>query len=359
MSRATQSSLVLVGALLALTAAFLPGAAAADPEPNIGIHLERGRYKVGVSNLGETVMVSVQTGAVRSGRRVAATSYVVHGTATESRIEADFGPLGEISMRFHPSRNRSWEKPHRNCRGLGEFLVRRGTWQGRLRFRGEDNYLALDLHRVRGTVETIAPKCRRQGDKHRSGRQRSGKHRSGKHRAGKHRSEKRRGGKQRSRQHRRSSGPALSDRELVAPSQEPELGPEVPVLMANWRQGVAATEFIGGASKEGSVFYAATLESRGRVAIFRTARAEANSKLVKADNALTRAKVTPPWPFHRSASYRATPDGSRTWSGYLSVTFPGAPRYPLTGEPFKSSLEFFPELLVGLIGLFSDQRASA
>jgi hypothetical protein len=337
--RATGSSLALAGTLLALAAVLLPSAAAAAPAPNIGIHLERGRYDVSVGNLGETVMLSVQTGAVESERRIAATSYVVHGTATENRLEADFGELGEISMRFHPSRNRTWVKPHRNCRGLGEFLVRRGTWQGRLRFRGEDDYLALDLHRVRGTVETIAPKCQRQGGKHRSR-----KHRSGGHRAGKRDSGKR----------HRTGLPSLSEQELVTPSQEPELGPEVPVLLAHWRRGVAGAEFIGGSSKEGSVFYATTQETRGRVAVFRSARAEAKQKAVTADDALTRAKLNPPWPFHRSATYRAAPDGSKTWSGFLFVSFPGSPHYPLTGEPFKSSLEFFPELLVGLIGLFSE-----
>ena len=339
MRRARASSLAVAGAL-ALVAALQPGTAAASPAANVNIHLERGRYHVSVGNLGQTVLLSVQTGAVKSERRVAATNYVVHGTATESRLEADFGGLGEISMRFHPSSHRSWEKPHRNCRGLGEFLVRRGTWQGRLRFRGEDNYLSLDLHRVRGTVETIAPKCRHQAHKRHSRKQRTHRHRGGDHGADKH---------------RRNRHTGLSDGELVAPSQEPELGPEVPVLQAHWRKGVAGAEFIGGSSKEGSVFYAASQESRGRVGVFRSARAEAKPRAVKADDALTRAKLTPPWPFHRSASYSAAPDGSKTWSGFLYVAFPGAPHYPLTGEPFRSSLEFFPELLVGLIGLFSEK----
>lgn len=341
MRRRTASSLAMAGTLLALGAALLPvpGAAAAGFSPSIGIHLERGRYHVSVGNLGETVMLSVETGAIRSQRRIATTSYLAHGTATANRLEADFGALGEISMRFHPSRHRTWVKPHRNCRGLGLFLVRHGTWQGRLRFRGEGGYLSLDLHRVRGTVETIAPKCRRQTHKQRARKRHTGGHR----RAGKHHAGERR--------HHRTRLQGVSDQELVAPSQEPELGPEVPVLQAHWRQGVAAAEFIGGASKEGSVFYAAAEESRGRVAIFRSARAEAKRKAVKADDALTRAELTPPWPFHNSASYSAAPDGSRTWSGFLTVAFPGAPRYPLTGEPFRSTLEFFPELLIGLIGL--------
>lgn len=330
-------------AALALAAALLPGAAgAATFPPSVGFQLDQGRYDVRVSNMGETIVLSVETGAVKSQRRVAATNYLVHGTATESRLEADFGKLGEIAMRFHPSRNRTWVRPHRNCRGLGAFLVRRGTWQGRLRFRGEDDYLSLDRHRVRGRVETVAPQCLRQGRK--NGRKEGRKHRTHK-----------RPDKRRHRARVRRQG--ISDRRSVAPTQQPPLGREVPVLQAGWRKGVFATEFVGGAGREGSTFYAATEEARGRVAVFRTARAEAGSKAVRADNALTRAVVTPPWPFHRSARYRAGPDGSRTWSGFLNVSFPGAPRYPLTGEPFRSSLELLPELLVGLIGILSaDQK---
>ena len=339
--RARASGVALAGALLALAAALAPGTAvAADFPPTVGIHFERGRYHVTLGNLDQTVMLSVETGAVKSQRRVAATSYLVHGTATENRLEADFGPLGEVDLRFHPSRDRSWVKPHRNCRGLGAFLVRHGTWQGRLRFRGEGGYLSLDLHRVRGSVETIAPQCLKQDRKPHGGHG-SGKHRHRKHRAGEH-----------GRGHR-DRHVAISEGKLVTPTQEPELGPEVPVLLAGWREGVAGAEFIGGASREGSVFFAAAEESRGRVAIFRSARAEAKRRAVSANNALTRAKLTPPWPFHRSARFRAAPDGSRTWSGFLSVAFPGAPHYPLTGEPFRSKLELFPELLVGLIGIFS------
>jgi len=255
-------------------------------------------------------VLTVESGALESLTHVAATSYVAHGTATESRLQASFGQLGELSMRFHPSQNRPWVKPGRNCRGLGQFLVRHGVWEGTLRFRGEDDYLSLDVHRVRGTVETIAPQCRQASQE---------------------------GG----------------SRQLIRPSQEPALGREVPVLQTRWRHGVRAAEFLGGSGREGSNFFAATQEARGRVAIFRAARAEGKTKAVTADNALTEARLSPPSPFHGSARYRAAADGSKTWAGSLFVSFLGAPHYALTGELFEPSLELFPELLVGLIGLLS------
>jgi hypothetical protein len=313
--RAARSGLAALALALATCGALAPAAAtAASPSATVGFHLQRGHYRVDVGNFGETVFISVETGDVKSGRHVAATNYVAHGTATESRLEASFGPLGELSMRFRPAANRTWEKPDRNCRGLGKFMVRKGTWVGTLRFRGEGGYLDLDVHRVKGSVETIAPKCR-------------------------------------------AAGRAVH---LIRPSQESSLGREVPVLQARWRHGVRAAEFIGGSGREGSNFYAATEESHGRIAIFRTAHAEGKGSAVRADDALTRADLSPPAPFHGSGHYRAAADGSTRWDGGLYVSFPGAAHYTLTGEPFEPSLELFPELLVGLIGVLSaDQKQPA
>lgn len=315
----------LAVAALAIASALLPSAAgAAASGPTVGFHLKRGRYHVSVGNLGESIFLAVETGALGSGKHAAGTTYVAHGTATESRLRASFGEFGRVSMRFHPASNRSWEKPDRNCRGLGQFMVRRGVWEGTLRFRGEGGYLSLDLHRVKGTVETTAPQCRSA-----SGGSPIGP----------------------------DSTAARRSRKLIRPSQESSLGREVPVLQARWRDGVRAAEFVGGAGREGSNFLASTEEARGRVAIFRSARAEGKPKAVRADNALTRADLKPPPPFHGTGRYRAAADGSRTWSGDLFASFPGAPHYKLTGDPFDPSLELFPELLVGLIGVLSaDQK---
>jgi hypothetical protein len=309
-----------LGAALALSVgcALLPGAASAaeSSEFRAGFRLHRGRYEISVQNLGPSIEMTVETGTLRSQKRVAATAYVARGTATESRLEASFGQLGEISMRFHASPQRAWVKPDRKCRGAGRFLVRSGTWQGRLRFRGEEDYLSLDLHRASGEVETIAPSCR----------------------------------------HARAAGDRdRPRRDLIRPSQEPELGPEVPVILASWRHGVANASFGGGASKEGSVFIAQTEEYRGPIAIFHAARAEGPAKAMSSNAALTSAQVSPPPPFHGSASFHAAFDGTKTWSGRFSVSFPGASHYALTGEPFEPKLELLPELLLGALGLFSSR----
>jgi hypothetical protein len=289
---------------------LLPGAvsAAEPPEFSAGFQLEHGRYQVRVQNIGPSILLTVEEGTVRTLKRIAATSYVTRGTATESRLRASFGDLGQISMRFHPSPKRTWVKPDRNCAGAGRYLVRYGNWEGKFRFRGEDDYLSLDVHRVFGKVETVAPACRRGGGQ---------------------------------------------SRRLIRPSQEPALGREVPVLEESWRQGVAAASFVGGSAKDGSAFAATSQEARGSLAIFRAARAEAPPPAFSADSALTRAQLSPPRPFHGTATFTAAPDGTTTWAGQLFVSFPGAPHLALAGDPFKPKLELFPELLIGAIGLFS------
>jgi hypothetical protein len=317
-------------AALALAGALLPtrAGAAPAPGPTVGFHFKRDRYHVNVGNFGQTVFLTVETGALGSGKQVAESTYVAHGTVTESRLQASFGALGELSMRFRPAPGRSWEKPDRNCRGLGQFMVRRGVWEGLLHFRGEGGYLSLDVHRVKGTVETIAPKCRGEASAESPNRDAT------------------------------AAEPRSQD--LVRPSQESFLGKEVPVLQSRWREGVRAAELVGGAGREGSNFFVATEEARGSIAIFRGARAEGDPDAVSADNALTRADLKPPSPFHGSGHYRAAADGGKTWSGDLSVSFPGAPDYKLTGDPFEPTLELFPELLVGLIGVFaSDEKQPA
>jgi hypothetical protein len=332
--RAAARAALTVTVLALAAALFASAAGAAVFPPSVSLHLNQGRYKVSVGNFGETVVLAVETGALKSQRHVAATSYVVHGTATESRIEATFGKLGEIAMRFHPSPNRSWEKPNRNCRGFDAFVVRRGTWQGQLRFRGEGDYLVLDRQRVRGSVETIAPKCRPLWERELTEGSGADRAASGP-------------------VTRLGAAPESGSLPLIRPSQEPGLGPEVPVLEDSWREGVDAAEFLGGGGREGGTLYAATEEAEGRLAIFRAARAEAGPKAVTADRALTSAKLTGVAPFHGSARYRAAPDGTRTWEGNLTVSFPGISRYRLTDEPFHPSLQLFPELLVGLVGIFA------
>ena len=74
------------------------------------------------------------------------------------------------------------------------------------------------------------------------------------------------------------------------------------------------------------------------MAVIRYGAAAAPSKLFDINDALTSATIAPPAPFHGKGVYSAAPDGMTSWTGPLSVSFPGAPRTPLTGPEFSAEL---------------------
>ena len=63
---------------------------------------------------------------------------------------------------------------------------------------------------------------------------------------------------------------------------------------------------------------------------------ERSKDAIAINDALTSASIEPPPPFHGKGTYRAAPDGTTSWTGPLSVSLPGAPRLPLTGERVQS-----------------------
>ncbi|MEZ5078063.1 MAG: hypothetical protein R2725_11550 [Solirubrobacterales bacterium] len=218
--------------------------------------------------------------------------YIAPGLVTAGHLEASFGSFGRVSMRFRASRNRTWIKPRRKCRGKHLFVNRRGTYAGTVAFRGEGGYVSVRSHRAKGTVTAIAAKCLR---------------------------------KVREFERERLSGPASSSRS----------GP-VPAFLTVRRQEVDSVTYLGAeARRRGASFFAESTESRDKVAIIRYVYADGGPGRLRIADALTSAKVSAPAPFHGSATYRAAADGTKTWEGSLSADFPGAPRTPLTGEGFN------------------------
>lgn len=111
-------------------------------------------------------------------------------------------------------------------------------------------------------------------------------------------------------------------------------------LLASWRHAVAAVELITFRIGKTTLFAAVNEESLGSVARMRVALVTASSKKsFSLNEARTEATIEPPAPFHGKGAYRAASDGTTSWSGPLSVSFPGAPRLPLTGGEFKATLE--------------------
>jgi hypothetical protein len=274
------------------------------PAVNSAFTLKTGNgYEVEVLGLGESGTAYVNV--TRNGGK-SSTGYAARGTVSSGRLKASFGDFGTLAMRFRPAANATLAKPKKNrgCKGRERFVNRTGTFVGDFHFRGEDGYISIAAKRAKGHVVSVAAKCER--------RQRS----------------------------------AAREQLSFEPSQNGTWGPEAPYLEARWKNGVRSAEFIATGGKQ-AVFYAGSEEILGAVARFRYALLKkAPGKDVKVSNAMTSGRVSPPPPFSGTGSYRAAPDGKRTWSGSLSVNFPGAEHYSLTGPPFRASIGLVPELFL-------------
>jgi hypothetical protein len=246
---------------------------------------DRGDYDVKVFTSGSAVTVEIMRGGPR---HLSASAYLARGIQTPRRLRANFGALGEVSMRF---RRRRGQRAQSFCQGSRRFSRRPGVFVGHFTFKGEDGRLSISSHRAKGAIVTPAGRCPRR-------------------RLSKHRLE----------------------RELEAlfePAAE---------LVATSRDGVASTSLFAFKQKRGTFFFASREENRGRIGIIRFAVAEARRGF-GIDETASRASVSPPFPFRGMAHYRAAPDGTTSWSGSLSVNFPEAPHYPLAGTSFEAALE--------------------
>jgi hypothetical protein len=253
-------------------------------------------YEVDVIALGDTVVLEVAkprsdaSTSLRHGR--ALTAYVAHGTVTPSRIEATFGRLGTVAVRFHPS-GRVVRSLHR-CKSPG--LTRRfGVFTGTVRFTGEAHYVAVHAHRAEGLVSSPS--------------------------------------------RRRCAGRSFHTHAEQMSRQVGRLPKLTPtILAAFWRHVVSSTDFFSFQVGKKTLYLAVSEESMGSMAEVRYAEVIAPSKTFVSDDALTAATVEPPAPFHGKGSYAAAPDGTKSWTGPLSVSFPGEARFPLTGTQFKDLL---------------------
>lgn len=283
------------------------------PPPHHGFesHLElkaKHGYEVTVIGEGGIVAVEVTKPAPRGkenalerlfGIRRAVTAYVARGTVTPRRISASFGKFGKLDVRFRPSGRVVKSPSRKRCRGADHFTSQLGVFVGGFRFSGEKNYVAVRSHRAKGRIRSpLRLRCASS---------------------------------------RFSFRPAASPRARPVP-QHPSFVPSF--LGASNRHGVSATELIALGRGKTTLFLAVTEEGLGSLARIRYALAiEHSRQALVLNDALTSASIKPPLPFHGRGGYRAAPDGTKSWTGSLSVSLPGAPRLPLTGEEFETILE--------------------
>jgi hypothetical protein len=250
-----------------------------------------GGYRVGVLGIGSAVIVEVAR-----GHDGATTAYVARGTVTPDRIQASFGDLGRVAMRFRPAGRISLSKPLRHCHGASRYRSRLGVFAGSFQFKGENGYISVRTHRAKGAIrDSLAPHC----------------------------------GPQR---------PRGSEQNVASSSGDGFQSIEPESLTASWRHGVGAASFAAIGFRTELLYLAFAEQSEGALAKIRFAFASGPSTALSIDNALTQARVSPPAPFKGTGTYRAAPDGTTTWTGTLSVNFPGAGHFPLTGPLFKTEL---------------------
>jgi len=222
------------------------------------------------------------------------TAYVTRGRATRTRIEGSFGAFGDIDVRFRPS-GRVVTDASRRCRGRPHFTFRYGTFVGRIRFTGEDHYVAVRAHRAKGRLRSpLHLHCRRQ------------------------------------------IGVPL---EQQARSSGQRKSPQFAGLFAERRQVTSSTVLLVLSTGKRALLLALQEESLGDMAKLSYGLAVARGPSLRFNESLTSATLEPPRPFRGKGEYRAAPDGTTTWAGSLAIAFPGAPRQPLTGPDFTAELD--------------------
>lgn len=244
-------------------------------------------YVVSVSGSGRKVRLTVQ-------RELASATYVTRGRVSRGAIKARFGHFGLISMRFKPTERIYSNGPPEGCSGHPE-LQQRGVFVGTIRFRGEEGYVTVDSHRVKGHLGTRPHwHCPRGSlDRVHTSRER----------------------------------PGLGMVALTASTPD-------------WEVRFGA---FGLREKEGEVtpfsLQVVTREQRASVRITRSLLyfPERDTTFTVADNGKS-ATLRPAKPFHGDAIYDATLAPPERWSGTLSVTLLGA-TVALAGPRFRAKLK--------------------
>jgi hypothetical protein len=270
-------------------------------------------YRLSLKTLGHRQIVL----QLSDGERLAI--YRTTGSVSRDRIEADFGALGRISVRFAGKRRPfplipgldiplpGLKLPHPDCRGKKpEREV--GTFRGTIAFRGERGFTHLRTHRARGEVQrTYRRVCKR-------GRRREANGGPG---------------------NELSFGGARLNF-LVAIDRSGRWPLRFETIGFDFGPQLEALEALLGTLAIASIY-----ERREGLRIVRAAFVfgDEGSFLVdppKADPVT--ATVALPQPIPGTAKYSKAVGSPATWVGSLKASLPGADPVPLTGPNFSTTL---------------------
>jgi hypothetical protein len=304
---------VLLCALVACSLAATPAAAAEDPgaKPRFEVHERALRlslrfkasngYEGRVTTQGHRrVTLTLQKGSVRVEARTS-------GRVTRRGIEAEFGELGRISMRFRgrPTTPR-FGLVEGGCRGRKSELEE-GVFSGTIRFLGENDFAQIGTRRATGDVE---------------------------------------------RHYRRVCPGNPRGASLKAAFERLFGAIRLTVLRASGRVAHANVVLQASAIDFSPIFgphsglmysvVASSAERREGVRLTRTVStiSDADSFLFPHKRGTTPrwATVTPPKPLTGTAEYLREPGRPASWAGSLAAHLPGAGLVPLTGPGFRADM---------------------
>lgn len=252
-------------------------------------------YRVSVAGQHHEVTVSVSQGGLRSNHFVD-TVYTAQAAVSLDGIDANFGALGEMALRFVPSGKVIMKRRRlpADCHAPRNIVRKQGTFVGVVRFEGEAGYTIVNATEVNGSVGT--PEgilCASFGGS--------------------------------------STDKGNRDRHPHLPSR-----PYLAVATAHHALSFAAAAI--GHRGQKARFAASSTEKNGAISIFRWASVVAARSDFTSNRNLTTASVTPPPPFSGTATLRRRqPNGAPpSWTGSLAVSFAGASDVPLTGSDFTT-----------------------
>lgn len=234
------------------------------------------------------------------------TAYLVNRRRSDpSRLSFSLGSLGHVSLRFVPSGRRRVHQREKGCRGRPAVTIE-GEFRGRVRFRGEGGYVRVFATRAKGEIERSFRLVCRAG---RASQQYSGR----------------------------------SLREYwPLPAEHGELGVSTSLLaLADAGGRTIELQAKRLFESDGAEIIAATEEWIGPMLVGHAAFANFDDAdgftATEPGQHPSAATIRPPAPFHGEASFYETSQSSHSWTGSLTVSFPGL-ELPLMGPEFATSL---------------------
>ncbi len=288
------TAIASVACTLLLAAPAATSATTERPTPRLD-KVEYADFTVGASDgLSAKVEARPNRVVMYVGKGRLINAYTVPGELSARGLEARFGELGRVSVEFRPLRTVSVNQLSEGCEGE-TYTTAEGVFSGTIRFRGEGGYVTVDTARAKGRVESTS---------------------------------------RRSCPRRPGADPFAAFEKL---DRESEFG-RVAVLQATDRHRLLAALAVDTEERHAAFFYGGARERRGRMEVLRLAGVKAPLSAFTFNHVAGTATLTPPAPFTGSATFQRNADGSKSWTGSLSVSLLGSEPVFLAGPRFRAGL---------------------